>query len=68
MSSDLIFWWTAMACIHKLWYTVAAPTVCTSYPTWPDPPLGANIVPFLRIVVLLGWFHTVGDAYGYVRS
>ena len=68
MSSDLMFWWIAMACIHKSRYTVAAPTVCTSYPAGPDPPVGTNDVPSLRIVVPLGWFPTVGDASGYARS
>ena len=68
MSSDLIFWWTAMACIHKSRYTVAAPTVCISYTAGPDPPVDANAVPSLRIVVSLGWFPTVGDASGYARS
>ena len=65
MSSDLIFWWIAMACIHKSRYTVAAPTVCTSYPAGPDPPVGANVVPSSRIVVPLGWINIVGDASGY---
>jgi hypothetical protein len=53
MSSDLIFWWIFMACIHKFWYTMETPTMCTSYPTGPDPLVGANVVPFLRIVVPL---------------